>query len=395
MTWSTGDAKIARMESAPHYSFRDVLLAPAKALSAKKIFVMTCFLILALLVYDLFTYLAIALDSERVGTFYSVYGLLPVTIPALTFWLAWMVYVLGCIASVLAVMLGFFAVSALCIEEIRGNQFFSTSGVLRFSFRRLPQLFLSEAAIILFVAFIVLLAVIVGLITRIPYVGEWVYAIFFVIPNFIIALFVVFIIAVLAVSIILLPAVTAAERRGETFTSILETFSTIIRQPVRWILYTAYSLVAAKVCGFVYAYFCYRAIQFLTAATSLGAGEKVWRLLRSGISHLPVKTPLVNETFNIFPGIDWSFSVAAWLRSGADEAAGYLMSAALFIVFVSIFGYMFAIIATGQARGYAAIRYFKDGHKIADEEPLFFQEEPVNPPIDKGQEGEDSSRPEK
>jgi len=375
------------MEASPHFDFRDVLLAPAKALSAKKIFVMTIFLCGGLLIYDLFAYLAVAVDSERLASFYSVYGLVPLTSLTFSSWVAQVLYALGIVAAVLLLMLGFFGVSAINIEEMRGNRFFSVGGAIKFSLQRFTQLFLSELAVALFIVFIVLLVLLLGLITRIPYLGEWVYALFFVIPNFIIALFTVFIIFVMVVSVVLLPAVAAAERHGETFAAILETFSTIIRQPVRWLVYTVYALVAAKVCGFVYAYFCYRAVQFLTYSASLGAGGKVWRLLKSGISHLPANSPLVKETFNVFPGIDWSFSVSAWMRGAGNEAAGYLMSVMLFLIFASIIGYMLAIVATAQARGYVAIRYHKDSYKIPDESPLFFEEEHVNPPVEESEQG--------
>jgi len=375
------------MEAAPHFDFRDVLLAPARALSAKKILVMTFFLCASLIAYDIFTYLAVLVDGERLTSFYSVYGLAPLTHLTFTSWAAQIFYTLGIVAAALLLMLGFFGVSAINIEEVRGNRFFSAGGAIKFSFQRFTQLLLSEVAIGLFVGFIILLILLLGLITRIPFLGEWVYALFFVIPNFIIALFTVFIIFVMAVSVVLLPAVAAAERHGETFTAILETFSTVIRQPVRWLLYTLYALVAAKVCGFVYAYFCYRAVQFLTFSASLGAGDKVWRLLKSGMSHLPVNSPLVKETFNVFPGIDWSFSVSAWTRGGGNEAAGYLMAVMLFLVFASIIGYMLAIVASAQARGYVAIRYLKDTHKIPDESPLFFEDEHVNPPVEGEGEG--------
>jgi hypothetical protein len=374
------------MEDSPCYDFRDVLLAPAKALAAKRIFVMTLFLCAALLVYDLFTYLAVAIDGEKLASFYRVYGLLPVALLSFSGGVAKAVYGIGFIAGILVLMVGLFAVSAIDIEQMRGNRFFSVGGAIKLGIRRLPQIFLAELAIGLFVGFIVLLAVVLGLVTRIPYLGEWIYVLFFAIPNFVIALFVVFIIFVMTISVILLPAVAAAERNGETFTAILETFSTIIRQPVRWLLYTAYSLAAAKVAGFVYAYFCFRAVQFLTYATSLGAGDKVWRLLKAGLSHLPANSPLVKQVDNIFPGIDWSFSFSAWTHGSGEEAAGYVMAVMLFLIFASIVGYMLAIIATGQARGYVAIRYIKDAHKIPDESPLFFEEEHVNPPVEEQEE---------
>ncbi|MFQ6007932.1 MAG: hypothetical protein ACE5K8_03180 [Candidatus Zixiibacteriota bacterium] len=372
------------METSPYYDFRDVLLAPAKALTAKKIFVMTLFLCAGLVVYDFFTYFAVAVNDERLSSYYHVYGLTPLVYLRFSNWLAQILYWIGIVAGLLVLMLGFFAVSAINIEETRGNRFFTVRGAVKFSLRRFTQLFLSELAIALFVGFMVLLAFLLGLLTRIPYLGEWIYALFFAIPNFIIFLFVVFIVFVMVVSIVLLPAVAAAERHGETFSAILETFSTIIRQPVRWLLYTSYSLVAAKVAGFVYAYFCYRAVQFLTYSASLGAGDKVWRLLKSGLSHLPVNSNLVRETCNVFPGIDWSFSFPAWARGGGNEAAGHVMAFMLFLIFASVIGYMLAIIATAQARGYVAVRYIKDNYKIPDEKPLFFEEEHVNPPMDEG-----------
>ncbi len=343
---------------------------------------MTLFLCAGLVVYDIFTYLAVAVNGERLSSYYHVYGLTPLVYLRFPNWPAQILYWIGIVGGVLALMLGFFAVSAINIEQMRGNRFFSVRGAIKFSLQRFTQLFLSELAIALFVSFIVLLAVLLGLITRIPYLGEWIYALFFAIPNFIIFLFVVFIVFVMVVSVILLPAVASGERHGETFSAILETFSTIIRQPVRWLLYTAYSLVAAKIAGFIYAYFCYRAVQFLTYSASLGAGDKVWRLLKAGISHLPVNSSLVKVTCNVFPGVHWSFSFSGWTRGGGNEDAGYLMSVMLFLIFASIIGYMLAIIATAQARGYVALRYIKDGYKVPDEKPLFFEEEHVNPPVE-------------
>ncbi|MBW1678298.1 MAG: hypothetical protein JRJ79_17315, partial [Deltaproteobacteria bacterium] len=40
-----------------------------------------------------------------------------------------------------------------------------------------------------------------------------------------------------------------------------------------------------------------------------------------------------------------------------------------------------AIVAAGQARGYVALRYIKDGYSIAAEDSLFFKDEPVNEPV--------------
>ncbi|MEW6412593.1 MAG: hypothetical protein AB1483_08990 [Candidatus Zixiibacteriota bacterium] len=370
------------MEQPPDFSFIDVLKSPARAMSAKKILTMTFFICLGLVVYDIFTYIALAVDGEPLGYVWSVFGFAPFYKFAYTTLIAQIIFSAGVVLTILALMMGIFGVAAIDIEAVRGNRFFSAIGAIRFSLRRLGQIFLSELAIVVFMLFIVLLFVIIGLIGRIPFIGDWLYALTFVFPGFMVAIFTVFIFFVFSLSVLLLPAVAASERHGEAFTAILETFSTLIRQPIRWGIYTAYSIVAAKIFSFVYAYFCYRAVQFIGWSAQIGGGERMERLIRSGLSHLPVKADLARETFNIFPGVDFGVSLTRWAYGGTSEPAGYLMAFMLFLIFASILGYFMATIATAQARTYVAIRYIKDDYRISDEKPLFFEEEHVNPPIE-------------
>ena len=65
------------MEPAPRFNFRDVLSAPARALSAKQILVMTLFLLAAFCVYNLFVYLAYAIQGDSLKSVWDVYGCFP------------------------------------------------------------------------------------------------------------------------------------------------------------------------------------------------------------------------------------------------------------------------------------------------------------------------------
>lgn len=369
------------LETKPRYDFRDVLSAPARALSAKQILVMTLSLLLALTLYDMLYYLAVAIDAQNLSATFNVYGFFPFTMPRFEALVARAVFYSGVAAAVLAVMLGFFAVAAINIESIRGNRFFSSVGSLKFAASRFWQLFLSELSIAAFVGFIIFLFALLGLVSRIPIAGEWLFVILFALPNFIIALLSVFIISVFTLTILLLPAVAAAEREGESFGVIVETFSTIIRQPLRWAGYTAYSLVAAKLAGFVYAYFAYRAVEFMVFSASIGGGRRIADLVNSGLAHLPVRSEFAQEMFNVFPGVSFGVEIQPMLRSSSDSPVSYAMAVMLFLCFLSILGYMGAVLASAQARGYVAIRQIKDGYSIADESPMFFTDEHVNPKI--------------
>ncbi|UCC44227.1 MAG: hypothetical protein JSU65_14130 [Candidatus Zixiibacteriota bacterium] len=373
------------MEPDPHYNFRDVLWAPARALSAKQILSMTIFLLAAIVAYDLFAYIAFAIDGQSLSTTFSVYGFFPMVWLTFGSLIARIVYWVGCGLAVFSVMLGFFTVAAFNIEAIRGNHFLTTRQAIRFALCRAKHIFLAEVAIVLFVAFIVLLFFLLGLVSRLPVVGEWIYTVLFVIPNFIIALFSIFIIFVFTLTVLLLPITAAADRVGETFTAILETFSTIIRQPFRWLGYTLYSFVAAKVCGFIYAYFCYRAVQFMAWSASLGGGDRLQDLVKSGLAHLPVRSDIIRETFSLLPWFDFGVSLNQWVLPGSRSAASHFMAFMLFLIFASIIGYMLAIIAAAQARGYVALRYIKDEYRVADEDPLFFTDEHVNPKVEEGE----------
>jgi len=168
--------------------------APARAFSAKQIFVMTFFLTVGLAVYDIFYYLAQIIEGERLGLLISAYGFFPFDDFSFDNTFARISFGVGGVLAVLSVMMGFFAVAAINIENIRGNRFFSNIAALKFAFKRFKQILISELAIVIFILFIIFLFFLVGLISRVPYIGEWLFVLFFALPNFIIAILTVFII---------------------------------------------------------------------------------------------------------------------------------------------------------------------------------------------------------
>lgn len=376
------------MISRPFYNIFDAVQAPARGLSAKQILLSALSLIAGLLVFDFFRYLAYVEQGENLGLVFDLYGFFPFDSPPKGRLLAQLLYAVGIAGGVLCVMCGLTAVSIIHVEAIRGNAFMSPRKAIKFVRSRFRQLVSAVAAIAVFVGLIVLLFALFGLIARIPLLGDLIFAVFFVIPNFIIALFAVFIVFVGVIGILLLPAVAATERGKESFGVILETFSTIIRQPSRWIGYTLVSGALAKVATFVFAYFSYRAIEFMVFATSIGGGEKLRRLVGAGVSLLPTDSRVFEFFFNIFPGVRWSFDFDKLAGTSGGGIAAHLVALMLFVIFAAIIGYFMSSLAAAQVYTYAGIRKSKDGHDLSTEKPLFFEEEHVNAEIQPESSGE-------
>jgi len=374
-------AEIIFVDNSFEYNYKSVIQSPVAALKAKKIFVASFFLLLTAILFYLFTSLAFLINDSIAPKPQMILGIIPIISIGFHGFIPAFIFYFGLVLTLLTPTLGILGCAAIDFEKMRGNHFFSAKQAIRFSFSRLKQMFMSWIGIALFIGFIVLLAFLVGLITRIPYVGEIIYSLFFFFPNFVIAMFTVLALLVLILSYLVMPVAVAADQKAETFNSILESFSTLIRQPVRWTLYTLYSLVAAKIAGFIYAYFAFRAIQFLILTTALGGGDKINNIISSGLSHLPLNSDLVRLAFELFPGVNIHISRLA--NGSADSSiAGYIMAISLSLIFLSIWGYILSVIASGQSAAFAVIKKIRDDYKISDEKSKFHEEEWINPPIE-------------
>lgn len=354
---------------------------------------MTGFLLTGCAIYVAFTYLAVAVSGVNIDVVWGAFDFFPFTPLILPGIGAKIVYGVGIALGVLALMLGFVTVGITNIEEVRGNRFLTMWQSVRFALARIRQVFLAEVSIIAFLGFVVGCFALIGLVTRIPVVGEWVFVLLFALPIFVIGMFAVFVFFVLVLSILLLPAVASANRTGETFDAIVETFSVLIRQPLRWGAYTAYAMVAAKVCSFVFAYFAYRAVQLIVWSATLTGGSDIRRLVESSLALVPVKSETVRQLFTLFPGINVDIDIWRYAGIPNDSAIHILMAIMLVVVFAAVFSYGLTIVAAAQARGYVVLRFLKDNHRVSDEQSLYFTPEPINDPVEESGDDENNAHP--
>jgi hypothetical protein len=263
-------------EPFPH-DMRAVLSCAGKGLSLKKIFVSTLFLLLGYLLYMVSTYLALLIDGVGLDYIWQSYGMFPLKLFAFDSSMAFAVFFIGIGLALLCVSLAIMACAVINFEELRGDYFFSAYDAVRFTFRRISTLILGYLSLAAFVGFIYLLGVIVGLISRVPFVGDLLVGIFYIVPIFITLVFTVFICFVSVLAVLLLPIIIAAQKEKEVFDALLQLFSIVIKEPVRFIWYLAVTAGLAKVASFVMAYLFYRTAQFSQKVLSTGGGEKIDR----------------------------------------------------------------------------------------------------------------------
>ncbi len=369
------------------FSFRSIVSAPAGALELKKIFIGGLSLLAALAAYDCLVYLAVAVDGLSISHFFQAHSLFPfsglrfVTLPAKA------LFGSGVLLGLFVVMHGFLAIALITIEELRGNRLCSAKDGIRFSLSRWKQTALALGAMALFLLFLLGFNSGLGLVARIPWIGDALYSVLFVIPGFLVALFTVVIALVFVLSFLILPAATAADRIGESFTSIVETFSTFLRQPFRWVGYTVFSFGSAKVCVWILSAFSALALKSFLWLSSLTGGETVAQTFAGGARLLPLRGSLIDFTTNLWPnlqvaGVEIGFDIGRWSKGGSDGFAAVIMAFALVIIFAYVWGYGISILATSQTYTYVIIRKLRDDYDVTAEDPMFLDNEWINPPLD-------------
>ena len=370
------------------FSFRGIVAVPAKALELKKVFIGALALLAALVIFNFFTYLAALVDGLSVGSTFDRHAFFPFdSIKFLSLW-AKVIFIFGIAAAAGMIMTGSVAIGIINIEELRGNRLYGARQAFRFAFSRASNMFFALLSLAVFVLIISALLSVLGLLARIPLVGESIFSVLFVLPGFITAILVTLVIVVFFLSFLTLPAAAAADRVGETFTAILESFSTLIRQPFRWAAYTLYTLVSGKLCVWILALFSLLTVKFLGGVTALTGGQAVSKTIAGGAGLLPLKSWFVKFTFDLWPeldnllGFNPGVDVTRLGKGGEETFAAYLMAVSLTLIFFYIWGYGVSIIATGQAYIYVILRKVRDDYDITAEDPQFMEEEWVNPPLD-------------
>ena len=342
-----------------YYDFRDIFKAPRLALHGKNIQLQMMNFIVGYIGYVILAYLAVITDGVNFSFAWEVHSIYPIgTLGLVSFW-GRVIWLIGVVWFVVWMLRGSLAVSKCAFEEIRGNLFFSSGEARRFVKEKKRVLIRAFAGVIGFIVFMAVLGLIAGLIGKIPVVGEIIFGLFYGFPYYVLALFTVLIMFLLVTFFLTGPAVVGV--KGEdTLTALFDGFSSVTSRPLRWTIFTASSLVIAKICSFVLVYFSYRAFQFINYTTGVFMGDKGKVIFESACDKMPMSSPLVKFLSYLYPGSDFGinmYALGAFHQSSTiGDISAYLVMIGLSLVLLFVIVYFVNTLVVGQVIAFIDIR---------------------------------------
>ena len=284
-----------------YFDFKDIFKSNRIAFSVQRIWIQFAGMAAAYLIYLVFTYASLMTAGKGFAEMWRQMGLFPCLARVEANWYSWIIFIAGVLLLVLFYMVTSTAVSRAAYMLLKGNTFYTWRESFRFSFRKMVSVIMSPVAIAVLIALLVLGGVVVGLLAKIPFVGELGLSLFM--PLWIVGgLLIVFFAIVLIVALVYTPSVIATTD-DDAFEAVFQSFSTFWSQPWRMILYQALSLALSVAGIVVFAFLVKRAFLVVDAIAASIIGDKYMNLMGHGMYVLS----------------DWIASFTDWLNSVCGE----------------------------------------------------------------------------
>jgi hypothetical protein len=354
-----------------HFDFRDIFLASRLALSGKTIMAQFIGLGVGYLLWLIFTYLAWLLSGLGLSQTWGLYGLFPILDFSFSGTPAWICFIVGNLLFLFCWFISSTAVAQIGFRDLLGDPFYPLTHGYRFAFKSLPTLIFAPGLILFFIVLILLFGVILGLVGKIASVGEVVFSLVYLLPVFPVALALAYIIFNFSISLFFTPAVVATTR-SDIFDTIIELFTAVWRQPWRLVVYNGLLYAVAKLVAFVFAYFCFRAGQFVHLSCGLLMGEKLERITATALNYLPRESAIFSYFTNLSPRIRFGFHLPESFHwgslSGPENVAAFLLGLSFIVIFFFVISYFLATFSVGQLLIYLNLVKRKDDKNLLEEE---------------------------
>ena len=204
-----------------HFDVRDIFRAPRLALSGKKIWIFLVANVIGYVAYFILNYIALALSGQPFGETWASQGLYPCLYGNDAPWYAWVLFWGGVIDWLIAIHLACTAVARVTYKQLKGDEFYSSGDAWRFVKKHWHPVVFTSISMALILVFFIGMAALFALFGKIPFVGEFLFALPYLL-YFFGAVFTVYTSVVFLVSFIYTPAIVGTieeDTMGAVFNS--------------------------------------------------------------------------------------------------------------------------------------------------------------------------------
>ena len=361
-----------------YFDCRDLLRAVRLGWSGKKMALSFCGLIVAYLGYAILSYVALLAGGRGFGEIWRTYDLYPWISGAGFPWYTWVIYVVGILFAIVVLFWFSTAVAKVTYRQLKGDDFYSMGDARKYVKKNWKAAVFSPVVLFGMIAFLVVCGIIIGLLGRIPYVGELGFSLGLLF-IFAVSLFVMFLGIVFLVSMILTPAIVGITGE-DTLETVIQLFSTVWSQPWRLVLYEALLGIYNAIATAILTVLSFGALLLIHWASGLlmGALHMVPKMdLITGIAVrlLPTKCSILGELVGLFKGLYLPEIVTSADIRGTVLVSGWIAGITLVLLLFFVLSYSFSICSAGQSLIYLILRKKKDDENLLEKKDQEEEEE--------------------
>ncbi len=362
-----------------YFDVRDIFRAPRLALSGKKILIFLIGLIGGWIVYWLLTYLALGLAGVSFASAWQKFGLYPCLYATEgSSWYAQLVYWIGILIWFFTINLACTAVARVTYKQLKGDEFYSSGDSWKYVKKHWHPIIFTSISLIIIIIIFLFVAVLFGAVSKIPWIGEFLFALPYLF-YFFGAVFTVYTVVVLATSLVYTPTIVGAYEE-DTMGAVFQSYSITWSQPWRIVLYHMVLLPLVYLAVYIFGAFWYGGYKLINlvfgADWLLGMGLKLSNIV--GYASEVVFPACISSGNTCAGGFCGLFPVPGVDMPFTHSAAGVITAIFLFILFASVIAYGLSILSVGETLMFIIFKKKSDDDNLLerkDEEELEAEEE--------------------
>jgi len=369
------------------FTYKDVFRAVRFGASPKQVWLAFRGILYAFFFYVIFSYAGFLVSGWTFKNIWQTYRFIPCPFyNAQLTWYGWLLWGIGALIVTFFYFVTLTAISKVTYERLRGDEFYEAKEAWKFALKNWKGTFLSPIYLIIFIAILILVGLVFGLVGRIPHVGQILIGLMSL-PIFGGAFFVVYLSIVLFVVSVIGPAIVATTE-SDTFDTLFEGFSVLYDQTWRFFLWEFILGLCTLLAMFVFALLMKYSLSLTKWAIGVWAGPRGWWdvMWNNGrwYLYLPFAPTFLLRWFPslVAPGKFLALGALKTYPGVTTQFGAFLLGMSFYALAFLIVGYGVSVFAAGQTIIYTILVKLKDEKNLLEmkEETFEAEEIEITPP---------------